>query len=139
MEINFEFLVKWGYLLVVLLRSELEPALFITAGNNLEEDMNADTYWPSLLPSILHIKVCLFYSGSGVSSLFSSTSLSLVGRDYHLPSAVYHNWVHPYEASAQLHYGVLISSINSGSLANASQYQSETPHSTGNSNSLDFW
>lgn len=44
MGINFEFLVKLGYLLVVLLRSELEPALFITAGNNLEEDMNADTY-----------------------------------------------------------------------------------------------
>lgn len=44
MGINVEVLVKSGYLLVVLLRSELKPPLFITAVNNLGKDMNADTY-----------------------------------------------------------------------------------------------
>lgn len=36
--------MKLCYLLVTLLRSELKPAVCITAVNNLGEDMNADAY-----------------------------------------------------------------------------------------------
>lgn len=66
---------------MVLQRSELEPTLFNMAVNNLEEKVKAETTsCPSLLPSFLHGKTLLFYSGSPVSSLFSSTKPFFSGQ-----------------------------------------------------------